>query len=103
MAFSFLDKIRSKFEAQFGALISAAIPFAMNTEFAPVLASEMKRANSIGAQEPVTTFFAAAGRWPKTKELLGVVVVVHVVLVLVHLLVHILSRKKYHENFFKRS
>lgn len=45
VAFSFLDKIKRKFETQFGSQSYSAIPFAMNTEFAPVLASEMKRAN----------------------------------------------------------
>jgi len=38
---------------QFGSQISAAIPFAMNSEFSPILASEMKRANVIGSQPPV--------------------------------------------------
>ena len=55
VAFSFLDKMRSKFETQFGSQLSAAIPFAMNSEFAPILATEMKRANAIGAKEPVTS------------------------------------------------
>ena len=54
VAFSFLDKIKSKFETQFGSQSYSAIPFAMNTEFAPVLASEMKRANIIAEKESVT-------------------------------------------------
>ncbi len=53
MAFSFLDKISRKFETQFGSQSCTAIPFAMNTEFAPVLASEMKRANVMAGKEEV--------------------------------------------------
>jgi hypothetical protein len=53
VAFSFLDKISRKFETQFGSQACTAIPFAMNTEFAPVLASEMKRANVMAGKEEV--------------------------------------------------
>ncbi len=45
-AFRFLDAVHSRFETEFGqrGAITAA-PFSLNTEFAPVLASEMKRFN----------------------------------------------------------
>jgi len=46
-AFAYLASIESKFTAQFGIAKcqSASIPMSMNEDFAPIMASEMKRAN----------------------------------------------------------
>ncbi|XP_071546974.1 vesicle-associated membrane protein 7 [Panulirus ornatus] len=41
-AFLFLEDIRQRFHATYGARIHTALPYAMNSEFAQVLASQMK-------------------------------------------------------------
>ena len=50
-AFAFLSSISNKFETQFGSKsATTAIPLAMNSEFAPILASEMKKFNLVEDQ-----------------------------------------------------
>ena len=50
-AFAFLESISNKFETQFGSRSSTtAIPLAMNSEFSPILAAEMKKFNLVEDQ-----------------------------------------------------
>jgi len=44
-AFRFLDSVMDRFARQFGDRAQSAIAYAMNTEFSPVIASEMKRSS----------------------------------------------------------
>ena len=49
-AFGYLDTIKQRFEAAYGANIASnVIPFAMNTDFSSVMAAETKRSNGIVA------------------------------------------------------
>jgi vesicle-associated membrane protein 7 len=55
-AFAFLESIQKKFETQFGMRSSTTtIPLAMNTEFAPMLNSEMKKFNLVEDQNKLMT------------------------------------------------
>jgi len=48
-AFRFLTSVLDKFLRQFGERVHSAIAFAMNTEFSPVIASEIKRFSKKGS------------------------------------------------------
>jgi len=61
-AFRFLDSVLDKFLKQFEQRVHSAIAFAMNTEFSPVIASEIKRfskkasdSSSAGDPDKITT------------------------------------------------
>ncbi|XP_066945281.1 vesicle-associated membrane protein 7-like isoform X2 [Macrobrachium rosenbergii] len=44
-AFAFLEDIKQRFEAMYGSRAQTALPYAMNSEFAQVLATQMKHFN----------------------------------------------------------
>ena len=44
-AFAFLETLKDRFVSQYGSRANTAVPFAMNTEFSPVMAAEMKKSN----------------------------------------------------------
>ncbi|XP_014675830.1 PREDICTED: vesicle-associated membrane protein 7-like isoform X2 [Priapulus caudatus] len=53
-AFLFLQEIKSRFQTMFGPRAQTALPFAFNTEFSKVLASQMKYYSDTRAVDPVS-------------------------------------------------
>jgi len=52
-AFLYLSEIKQKFLATYGLTAATALPYAMNTEFARIMASEMKKCNESGEYDSI--------------------------------------------------
>jgi vesicle-associated membrane protein 7 len=66
-AFIYLSEIKQKFLATYGLTAATALPYAMNTEFARIMASEMKKCNESGEYDSIQR---VAGQIDELKDIM---------------------------------
>lgn len=61
-AFLYLSEIKQKFLATYGLTAATALPYAMNTDFSRIMATEMKKCNESGEYDSIQRVHGQIGK-----------------------------------------